>query len=264
MPLCCNGFNFLKQFDKKILVNYGANDPEKKQNFDKRVRFPRRPPPPFVYAPPQDEVDVLHEDDGFLILSKPSGLLSVPGRLPEHQDSLELRVKAKWPDARIVHRLDMDTSGLMIMALNPDYHRIFGLQFERRKTEKIYIARVWGHVEDDAGEVDLPLICDWPNRPIQKVDLTHGKQAVTSWKVLEREIDQGSKVTRIALYPVTGRTHQLRVHMAEIGHPILGDDFYAHEAAFKTVNRLQLHAHRLMIHHPNGGEKIWFEAPCPF
>ena len=222
--------------------------------------FPRKPPADFVYNPPQDPLVVMHKDERLIVLSKPSGLLSVPGRKEEHFDSLESRVQAEYPEARTVHRLDMCTSGLVIMALDAETHRNLGLQFERRKTEKEYIARVWGNVSDDIGEVDLPLICDWPNRPLQMVDHEQGRPAQTKWKVLEREGD----VTRVMLYPITGRTHQLRVHMAEIDHPILGDDFYAHKEAFQAEKRLQLHAYRLMVFHPDGGDKMWFESPCPF
>ncbi len=224
--------------------------------------FPRKPPADFVYDPPMERLNIIFEDEGILIVDKPSGLLSVPGRKEEHKDSLQTRVLAEYPTARIVHRLDMDTSGLMIMALNADIHRNLNLQFEQRKTEKQYIARVWGVIEQDHGEVDLPLICDWPNRPLQMINLTHGKQAKTGWQVSAR--DTAQNVTRVNLFPITGRTHQLRVHMAEIGHPILGDDFYAHEKAFRAEDRLHLHAHRLMVTHPVSAKKTWFESPCPF
>lgn len=221
----------------------------------------RKPPPEFTYDPPEGDPDILYEDDFLLVINKPSGLLSVPGRKAEHADSLETRVQNHYFEARIVHRLDMDTSGLMIMARDADTHRNLSLQFERRKTKKVYQARIWGHPQEDHGYVDLPLICDWPNRPLQMVDHELGKSAQTDWEVLERE-ENG--FTRIALYPVTGRTHQLRVHMDEIGHPILGDDFYGHEQSYKGAQRLQLHALKLMIHHPVSGEEMWFEAPCPF
>lgn len=223
--------------------------------------FPRKPPPEFVYTPPTEKPEVVYHDDELLVVNKPSGLLSVPGRKPEHQDCLELRIKQQYPQARIVHRLDMDTSGIMIMAMNEQTHRNLGLQFERRKTDKEYIARIWGDIEGDSGHIDLPLICDWPNRPLQKIDLTRGKEAQTNWSVLHRE---NGKYTRVSLKPITGRTHQLRVHMAEIGHPILGDDFYAHEQAFKAEPRLQLHAYRLEVHHPSDGRRIEFKAECPF
>ena len=226
-----------------------------------RLNFPRKPPPAYIYAPPVTPLDVIYKDNDILVLNKPSGLLSVPGRKEEHQDSLELRVKEQYPEALIVHRLDMDTSGIMIMAMNKVSHKNLSLQFERRRTSKEYIARIWGDVEDDNGHIDLPLICDWPNRPLQKIDLTRGKDARTDWEVIERE---EACVTRVRLLPITGRTHQLRVHMAEIGHPILGDDFYAHEQAFKAESRLHLHAFRLMVYHPDDGREMKFEVPCPF
>ncbi|MGH1456620.1 MAG: RluA family pseudouridine synthase [Alphaproteobacteria bacterium] len=227
-----------------------------------KLNFPRKPPPPFDYIPPDTPLEIIFKDDHLLVLSKPSGLLSVPGRKEEHQDCLINRVQLEYPNARTVHRLDMDTSGVVIMAMNSNSHRNLGLQFEKRKTKKEYIARIWGDIEGENGHIDLPLICDWPNRPLQKIDLTRGKDARTDWKVLEREED--GKFTRVSLSPITGRTHQLRVHMAEIGHPILGDDFYAHERAFKAESRLQLHAKSLMVYHPEDRREMWFEAPCPF
>lgn len=221
---------------------------------------PRKPPVEFIYDPPQQPLDIIYKDDDLLVLNKPSGLLTVPGRKPQHRDSLELRVQAEFPEARIVHRLDEPTSGILIMARNADVHRNLGLQFERRKTKKVYIARVWGDVKDDNGHIDLPLRCDWPNRPLQMADHELGRSAQTDWEVLERE----GGITRMALYPVTGRSHQLRVHMMAIGHSILGDEFYAPSEAFEAAERLQLHAHKLMIHSPQNGEKIWFESDCPF
>lgn len=225
------------------------------------VKFPRKPPPPFIYAPLRAALSIVFQDDDMLVLSKPSGLLSVPGRLAEHKDCLESRVKDEYQTARIIHRLDMETSGLIVMAMNEHAHRHIGLQFEKRRTSKTYIARVWGELDEDVGHVDLPLICDWPNRPLQKIDLTRGKQAQTDWRILERE---GTQFTRVALTPITGRTHQLRVHMAEIGHPIVGDDFYAHEDAFRAAPRLHLHAHKLSLYHPKDERLMCFESPCPF
>ena len=225
------------------------------------VKKPRKPPAEFIYDPPQEPLDVIYRDDFILVLNKPSGLLTVPGRRAEHADSLESRVQAEYAQARIVHRLDEPTSGILVMAMTKDAHRNISLQFERRKTKKVYIARVWGDIPDDSGHIDLPLICDWPNRPLQMVDYERGKSSQTDWKVLERE---GGAITRVALYPITGRSHQLRVHMMEIGYSILGDEFYAHDEALAAAERLQLHAHKLMIHHPDGGEQIWFESPCPF
>lgn len=225
------------------------------------VTFTRKPPVEFIYDPPKGPLEIIHKDEGILVLNKPSGLLSVPGRRPEHADSLQSRAQESFPEARIIHRLDEPTSGLIVMAMNADAHRNIGLQFERRKTKKIYIARVWGNLVEDKGDIDLPLICDWPNRPLQMVDHERGRSSQTGWEVMERE--EGG-ITRVALYPVTGRSHQLRVHMMEMDYPILGDEFYAHDDAYKAADRLQLHAHKLMIHHPKNGEQTWFESVCPF
>ena len=217
--------------------------------------------PPFLYRPPTEPwLVVLHEEDEILVLSKQSGLLSVAGKPAEHADCIESRAKAEYPQARIVHRLDRETSGVIVMAMNAKSHRHLGLQFERRKIGKKYIARVWGAVTQDRGVVDLPLTCDWPNRPKQMVDVESGRAALTEWEVLERE--QGA--TRMSLSPRTGRSHQLRVHMLTIGHPIIGDSFYATGAAFTSADRLQLHAESITLHHPSDGKLTTFTAPCPF
>ncbi|HIP24090.1 MAG TPA: RNA pseudouridine synthase, partial [Rhodobacteraceae bacterium] len=183
----------------------------------------------------------------------------VPGRAAEHADCLETRAKAAFPEALLVHRLDMDTSGVMIFAMNKAAQRHVGLQFERRHTVKTYEALVWGQPED-AGEVDLPLIVDWPNRPLQMVDHERGKKAHTKWDVLAREATHA----RVRLMPTTGRSHQLRVHMLAIGHVILGDRFYAKGEALQAAPRLCLHALSLEIYHPTGGARVVFKAPCPF
>lgn len=226
------------------------------------LNYPIKPPPDYIYDPPVIPLDIIYEDNDIIIVNKPSGLLSVPGRKDEHKDSLATRVQKEFEGARTVHRLDMDTSGIVIMARNEGAHKNLGLQFEKRKTQKEYIACVWGIIEEDKGEIDLPLICDWPNRPIQKIDLTRGKEAQTQWSVIER--DRQRNVTRVSLKPITGRTHQLRIHMAEIGHPILGDDFYAHEKALKAAKRLNLHAFKLQLKHPVTHEVMSFNVPCPF
>ncbi|MDD7911034.1 RluA family pseudouridine synthase [Pseudovibrio exalbescens] len=219
------------------------------------------PNPPFIYNPPTEPfLDVLHQDDDILVLNKPSGLLSVPGKADHLKDCLERRAQGKFGDARIVHRLDMDTSGVIVMAMNAQAHRHLGLQFERRKTRKTYIARIWGQPEKNEGLVDLPLRCDWPNRPRQMVDHELGRSAQTKWEVLARE----EACALVRLSPITGRSHQLRVHMLSLGHPILGDRFYAGAEALAASNRLCLHAHKLGLHHPANGEFLWFEAPVPF
>ena len=211
------------------------------------------------YDPPQEPLKILHEDHEVLAVEKPAGLLSVPGRGPHLADCLLSRVVAAYPTALLVHRLDRDTSGVMVFALTPHAQRHLGLQFERRHTRKTYVARVWGEVAEDAGTVDLPLIVDWPNRPLQKVCHETGKQAITDWKVVRR----GDGETRMRLPPLTGRSHQLRVHMLSLGHPILGDPFYASGPA-RDFPRMMLHAEELRLRHPDGGAGIRFRSPAPF
>ena len=212
-----------------------------------------------VYAPPQDPLVILHHDHEVILVDKPAGLLSVPGKGPELADCLISRLQAVFPDALLVHRLDRDTSGVMIFALTPHAQRHLGLQFEKRYTKKTYIARVWGRLAENTGTVDLPLNVDWPNRPRQMVDHENGRQAITDWRLV-RASDTES---RVRLMPRTGRSHQLRVHMLEIGHPILGDPFYATGAA-RAFPRLMLHSETLQFRHPDGGKGTRVTAPCPF
>jgi tRNA pseudouridine32 synthase/23S rRNA pseudouridine746 synthase len=217
-------------------------------------------PKTFVYDPPTEPwLNILHADDDIIVLDKPSGLLTVPGKDPRLSDSLETRVQAKWPTSKVVHRLDKDTSGLLLMALNKRALGILGSQFEHRKTAKSYVARVWGIMADDQGVIDLPLATDWENKPRQQVDREHGRPSRTEWRVLARE----DNVTRVALIPHTGRTHQLRVHMMSLGHPILGDEFYATGEALAAADRLQLHASELGFTHPDGSP-MSFVSPPPF
>lgn len=212
-----------------------------------------------AYTPPDGPLDILHDDHEVLVVQKPSGLLSVPGRGEHLADCLLSRVQAVFPQALLVHRLDRDTSGVMIFAQTPHAQRHLGLQFEKRQTKKTYVARIWGQPADDAGTVSLPLIVDWPNRPLQKVDHENGREAITHWKVLRRKDNE----TRVRLTPETGRSHQLRVHMLEIGHPILGDPFYATGEA-REAERLMLHAESLRIRHPDGGKGVTFKVAAPF
>lgn len=217
--------------------------------------------PDFIYHPPMDPyLDIVYQDDDIVVLNKGSGLLTVPGRLPEHQDCLQNRVTRVLPTATIVHRLDMATSGIILMALNKNAHVQLSRQFELRKTQKSYIARVYGTLQKKEGEVDLPLICDWPNRPKQKVDYEHGKPSKTFYKLIK----QDSESALVELTPITGRSHQLRVHMLAIGHPILGDRLYAHEKALTVSERLQLHAQSLTIYHPVTNQLLSFSATSPF
>ncbi len=205
-------------------------------------------------------LDILYHDDHLIVLNKPAGLLSVPGRLPEHKDSLALRLMRVLPEAHVVHRLDMATSGLILMAGNKEALRQLSRQFQARTVQKRYLARVFGSVVEDEGSVELPLICDWDNRPRQKVCFTDGKPALTHWRVLARD----GQATRVALMPVTGRSHQLRVHMAALGHPILGDQFYAKGAALAASSRLELHAEFIAFTHPHNGAALEFHCPAPF
>lgn len=211
------------------------------------------------YAPPTGEIPVLHEDSDLLVVDKPAGLLSVPGKGEGLADCLLSRLTRAFPTVRLVHRLDRDTSGVMVFALTAHAQRHLGQQFEARKTKKTYLARVAGRVAEAKGEIDLPLIVDWPNRPRQKVCLDTGKPALTRWKVLKTEESE----TRIRLFPLTGRSHQLRVHMLELGHPILGDPLYASDTA-AAYPRMMLHAEELRVNHPENGHGMTFRAPAPF
>ena len=203
-----------------------------------------------------EKVCILYSDADLLIACKPTGLLSVPGRLPENQDNLTGRLQTLYPDALNVHRLDQVTSGLMVYARNKMAQAVLSRQFAQRQIGKRYIALVQGLVAQDAGEVRLPLICDWPRRPRQIVHYELGKAAHTRWRVLER--DQEHQHSRLELEPVTGRSHQLRVHMAEIGHPIVGDDFYGAAPA----ERVMLHAAELRLQHPSTGQWMqWQNTP---
>lgn len=213
------------------------------------------------YHPPLwPYLEIVYQDDDLLVLNKPSGLLTVPGKAAEHQDCLERRVQRVFPTARIVHRLDMATSGLVVMALSLDSQRVLNRQFELRQTAKHYIARLEGVVQACRGSVELPLICDWPNRPKQMVCFSRGKKALTHFEVLSRE----NNASRVRLTPVTGRSHQLRVHMQWLGHPILGDKFYASAAGKAAAERLQLHAEFLALHHPKDARWLEFSVPSPF
>lgn len=210
---------------------------------------------------PLTDIAILHEDPAFLIVCKPSMLLSVPGRAEDNKDCLITRLQDNgYPEARIVHRLDWETSGLLVLGRNADSHRELSRQFHDRETEKMYVALCWGQPEADAGHIDLPLRYDPPTKPRHVVDHEVGKHAQTFWRVVDRQSDY----CRVELTPITGRSHQLRVHMLSIGHPLLGDQLYAHPAALAACPRLALHAARLGISHPLTGERMIFDSPAPF
>lgn len=204
---------------------------------------------------------IVHADDALLVIDKPAGLLSVPGRGADKADCAVVRVQAQFPDAQTVHRLDMATSGLLLFARGAAMQRALSVMFEAREVVKHYEAVADGLVEQDAGEIDLPLLADWPQRPRQRVDRLHGKPSLTRYRVLHR--DAATHTTRLALQPLTGRTHQLRVHLLAIGHPITGDALYTTGAA-PTAARLMLHATRLELRHPLTSQALVLASAAPF
>lgn len=208
--------------------------------------------------PPCDEiVDVLYSDEDVLVVSKPAGLLSVPGRYVK--DCVLSRMLVDYPRARIVHRLDLDTSGLLILANSDIATRDLNRQFRERVVKKNYEALVYGEVKDAEGEITASIIADWENRPRQRID-EQGKSALTRYQALDTSESQ----SRLRLTPITGRTHQLRIHLAWIDHPILGCDLYAHQAAFESSDRLCLHASGIEFEHPQSGERMKFASDVPF
>jgi tRNA pseudouridine32 synthase/23S rRNA pseudouridine746 synthase len=205
------------------------------------------------------QFDLIYADDDILVVNKAPDLLSVPGRGPDKQDCLIHRVQAVYPDALAVHRLDMATSGLLLMARGAAMHRQLSMLFQERQIAKRYIAVVAGQLAAETGEINLPLICDWPNRPRQMVSFEIGKPSLTRYRLLGFDVSSNS--SRVELEPITGRSHQLRVHMAALGHPILGDDLYGSET---SAPRLLLHATKLSF--PMPGTDVWqsFESPPDF
>lgn len=215
--------------------------------------------PDFVYTPPDVPLSVLYEDAALVVVDKPAGLLSVPGKLAGREDCMVSRLQAARWDALVVHRLDCDTSGVMIFARTKQAQGFLGQEFEQRRARKTYIARVKGEVAGEAGRIDLPLGSDWPNRPRQMVDHERGRPAQTDWQVIGRADGE----TLMRLSPLTGRSHQLRVHMLALGHVILGDQIYD-VAGHAAWPRLMLHAETLGLHHPADGTWREFTAPRPF
>lgn len=211
------------------------------------------------------DIETLYADDCLILVNKPEDVLSVPGRGPDKKDSVISRVQTQYPTARIVHRLDCATSGLMVIALTADSHRELSRQFHDREVDKRYVAVVFGKLAETQGQVDLPLMTDWPNRPRQIVS-NEGKRALTYYKVVTEKVscDKYRFSTRVELTPVTGRSHQLRVHMQSLGHPILGDNLYAEGEALSASRRLLLHAEYLSFTHPESGTKQEFLCHAPF
>jgi len=210
-------------------------------------------------------IEPLYVDDTLLVVDKPSGLLAVPGRGADKQDCLSARVQTHYADALIVHRLDMATSGLMVLARGPAAQRALSMAFAAREVNKRYLAVVAGRLEAPTeawGVIDLPIIADWPNRPLRIIDHQQGKPSVTRWRVLGH--DEGGSCTRVELEPVTGRSHQLRLHLRELGHPILGDTLYAPADIQAMAERLLLHAGSLGFVHPVTREVLSFACPAPF
>lgn len=216
--------------------------------------------PDFVYDPPQTSLVILYEDKDILIVEKPHGLLSVPGKQPEHKDSLYTRIVAQYPLAQVVHRLDMATSGVMVFALRKKAEIELKRQFRERIPKKMYYAKVAGCVANTRGTVTAPLICDWPNRPMQKIDYAIGKASLTHYEVVKTF----PLHSVIKLFPITGRSHQLRVHMQYIGHPILGDKLYGTKDTHPKFARLMLHATELKFLHPYSQKEMLFTCMPDF
>ncbi|QLB12418.1 ribosomal large subunit pseudouridine synthase A [Bisgaardia hudsonensis] len=214
------------------------------------------------YNPPQTPyLDIIYHDNHIMVINKPSGLLSVSGSKPKYYDSAMSRIKDKYGFCEPAHRLDMATSGILLFAMSKLADRELKRQFREREPKKYYRALIWGHLKEDRGTVDLPLICDWENRPRQRICFQNGKSAVTNFEVLAR---LPNNTTSVKLTPITGRSHQLRLHMLALGHPILGDKFYANPLAKSLSPRLCLHAESLQISHPLTKETMLFQKEADF
>lgn len=213
------------------------------------------------YTPPAEDAEILYTDDDLIVVNKSAGLLSVPGRGEDKQDCLITRIQDHYPDALIVHRLDLPTSGILVLARSAETHRALSQLFQNREVSKEYTAVVSGIVLQQTGEINLPLITDWPNRPMQKVDYETGKPSLTRYEILNT--NKENHTTRLRLTPVTGRSHQLRVHLLSIGHVIIGDGLYS-EIEEKKQQRLLLHANKIEFIHPCTHKFLSIECSCPF
>lgn len=203
---------------------------------------------------------IVYQDDDLLVLDKPSGLLAVPGRGPDLQDCLSARVQAEFPSTLVVHRLDRDTSGLIVMALNPHAQRELSRQFAERTVEKQYAAVVFGRPEASEGAIELPMRKDFDHPPRHMIDEIAGRPAYTAWRLVAAQQDR----SRLEVRPRTGRSHQIRLHLAALGHPILGDNLYAHPEALTMADRLMLHAEQLSLEHPSDGRRMTWTVEAPF
>jgi tRNA pseudouridine32 synthase/23S rRNA pseudouridine746 synthase len=217
---------------------------------------------PFIVPVCNEQIETLYQDEHILLINKPTRLLSLSGKHPLNKDSVHYRLVQDFPTATLVHRLDFGTSGLMLVALNKEVNGILTKQFQARTTQKTYTAILYGQVPEDIGSIDFPIAKDRPNFPLQKICSEEGKSALTHYRVLKRYKDP--EHTRVLFEPVTGRTHQLRIHSQIFGYPILGCDLYASDAAFFMADRLMLHATSLEFDHPVSGERINGQCGCPF
>jgi len=217
---------------------------------------------PFIVPVCDEEIEVLYQDQYLLLINKPTALLTLSGKHPLNKDSVHFRLVKGFPTATMLHRLDFGTSGILVVALNKEISAHIGKQFQTRNVAKTYTALLHGHLADDDGCIDFPIAKDKSNFPLQKICYETGKKAVTTYEVIER-LEQ-SLVTRVTFKPISGRTHQLRIHSSEIGHPILGCDLYASDEAFFMAKRLMLHATTIEFDHPVTGERVKGVSPCPF
>jgi tRNA pseudouridine32 synthase / 23S rRNA pseudouridine746 synthase len=217
---------------------------------------------PFIVPACHQEIEILYQDPYILLINKPNALLTLSGQHPLNKDSVHFRLVKEYPTATMIHRLDFGTSGILIVALNKEINAHIGKQFQERNVVKTYTAILHGHLARDNGHIDHPIAKDKANFPLQKICYETGKSALTNYQVIERL--QKPFATRVTFKPVSGRTHQLRIHSKEIGHPILGCDLYATDEAFFMAKRLMLHATRIEFDHPVTGERIKGFCPCPF
>ena len=217
-----------------------------------------------IYKPPKDPEEIIFKDSEIIVVNKPSGLLTIPGSRPEHKDSLLTRLKKKFIGTLLVHRLDMDTSGIIIFARTNNAQRELSKQFEKRKVEKTYIARIWGIPSHSKGTIEYPIISDFNNRPKQKICYKNGKDSKTEWKLKNSFSKKDKFFSDLIVRPITGRSHQIRIHLSSIGYPILGDSLYAHSQAFNASSRLLLHSKTLKIKHPKSYKTLKFVSDNNF